>query len=545
MSRAARNAGLLYCLGALVALVALGCLTASVLRRERLRERAQAEALHHEDLRTALWRMESRLGILLASATAFSQRSALESDERLSNAWIDPESYQANRMQPPAPALQERLLAAADVAFAELDREVVPSVPEDADLGSDSDWADRGRARSQKEYAQRWSTNFSLQSILPSGDAALETRVGPLATTWEEEEPGSTRQLYLSRRVETPTGPRHDVYRLSWADLQPKLLAEITDLFPEARLVPIEGSTVVDDGVAQLAAIPARLEVADPGPPDGLSLWFLLTLGSTWGAALVALAGIGLAVRASVAYGEKHRRFTYAVTHELRTPLTTFRMYSEMLARDMVPAESRGGYLKTLEQEAVRLSTLVENVLGYARLEDGGGAAPRERMRAGALLERCSPDLERICERAGARLEISDEAPDDATVSTNAGGIAQILSNLVDNACKYGCPSPGSTVRLRMHADSAFLRFDVSDEGRGLAPSVARLVFRPFERGGRDASDPAPGVGLGLALARGLARELGGRLELLRGGATTFRVSLPLAGVRNQVHPPTATRGAG
>ena len=78
------------------------------------------------------------------------------------------------------------------------------------------------------------------------------------------------------------------------------------------------------------------------------------------------------ALRASIAFGERRSRFASAVTHELRTPLTTFRMYSEMLADDMVPDEGqRRVYLATLKEESGRLATLVENVLTYARLEEG------------------------------------------------------------------------------------------------------------------------------------------------------------------------------
>lgn len=72
------------------------------------------------------------------------------------------------------------------------------------------------------------------------------------------------------------------------------------------------------------------------------------------------------------------------------------------------------------------------------------------------------------------------------------------------------------------------LHFEVSDDGAGVSAAISRSIFEPFDRGGRDSPDRAPGVGLGLALARALAHELGGSLALVpttRGA--TFRLSLP------------------
>ena len=104
---------------------------------------------------------------------------------------------------------------------------------------------------------------------------------------------------------------------------------------------------------------------------------------------ILAISAVGFTLRSTMALGERRARFASAVTHELRTPLTTFRMYSEMLADDMVkdPAQ-RATYLSTLRSEADRLSRLVENVLCFARLEDGRYRGRRERVAVSDLLER-------------------------------------------------------------------------------------------------------------------------------------------------------------
>ena len=106
---------------------------------------------------------------------------------------------------------------------------------------------------------------------------------------------------------------------------------------------------------------------------------------------------VGFSLRATILYAERRGRFASTVTHELRTPLTTFRMYSEMLAKGMVPEEKRAEYTSVLERESVRLSRLVENVLAYARIEEGHAGVERESLPVDVLLERCLPALREHC----------------------------------------------------------------------------------------------------------------------------------------------------
>lgn len=116
----------------------------------------------------------------------------------------------------------------------------------------------------------------------------------------------------------------------------------------------------------------------------------------------------------------------------------------------------------------------------------------------------------------------------DIAVLTDPAAVARILVNLVENAAKYA-PGP-ITLGASVHHRTA--RLFVRDEGPGVPAEVARRIFHPFERGHRDETDPVRGLGLGLALARGLARDLGGDLTLEHPdtGGACFVLSLPLAG---------------
>jgi len=545
MRRARRPLVGLYALGAALAVVTCAALTSLVLRQQAAHDRAVAEALYHEDVRTALWRMETRVaGMLALTTTRLGAGDAATSWNTLGLLY--------NGVAPsaaPPEALRSELIAAADRAF-ELACNLDPfaeqplppaeaAAPPRNWVANQQDLVNRGLERSAEEFERRSLLNMTQQQGVTNvaTEEGLGFCVGPLAPCWDRT--SGTLGLQLARRVVSPAGVTHESYRLEWAELSGLLLDEVRDLFPEAALAPIEAEDAGPSGAdraTRLAAIPARLIVPPPRPAEGLPRTHLWTLAGTWVALSFALVVGGLALRASYAYGDKHRRFTQAVTHELRTPLTTFRMYSEMLARGMVPDGARADYLATLESESARLARLVDNVLRYARLEEGRPGAPTTRLTANALVLRCAPELARTCANYGARLELQEESGAESgaesVLETDPEAVLQVLSNLVENACKYGQPRDDAasfTVGLHVHRAPRELCIDIVDAGPGVPTAVRRSIFEPFERGGRDSSDPAPGVGLGLALARALAEELGGRLVLLdseRGAR--FRLTLPL-----------------
>jgi signal transduction histidine kinase len=306
---------------------------------------------------------------------------------------------------------------------------------------------------------------------------------------------------------------------LDWRALQAALEREIQDLLPRAKLAPAIGA---DE--RRLASLPIRL---DPGPTplvDGDSP-VLLGLGVAWVSVLLAVAAVVALLLGALALSERRAVFVSAVTHELRTPLTTFRTYTEMLARGMVPEGARAEYLETLWREADRLSHLTENVLLYARLERGRGGDRVEDVSLAELVERMRPRLEGRASQAGMTLAI---AVPDASVRGDATAIEQILFNLVDNACKYAAAAEDKQIRLTARTTGATAIVEVSDRGPGIPAPDRRRLFQPFSRSAREAAGRAPGVGLGLALSRRLARAMGGELTLLDSAeGACFRLTLP------------------
>lgn len=375
------------------------------------------------------------------------------------------------------------------------------------------------------------------QGVAPpmAGDVAVAAgvppTVGPLMPIWL---PGEAPMLVFLRRV-AASPPRIQGVLADWATLQAELLALVGDLFPAgtARLERCEAAEPLHQGLL-LASVPARLVVAT-APVDGAETDFAgQLLWLVWAGALLALATFGFTLRAALGYGERRARFASAVTHELRTPLTTFRMYSEMLADGVVrePVAQRE-YLETLRQESDRLSRVVENVLAWSRLEQGRFASRREPVQVADLLDRLRPVLSRRLADAGGELVVTaTPAAAAAVLATDEDAVGQILFNLVDNAAKYARDAADRRVHLEAEIADGTLLLRVRDHGPGIPAALQKRIFAPFDRGAVPlASNDQPGVGLGLALARGLATDLGGALRLAPGaGGATFELRLPLVG---------------
>ncbi len=375
--------------------------------------------------------------------------------------------------------------------------------------------------QSVQEYSNRQrsvvSNQMPLQNFDGTDNAFLRGRdgVGPLVPAWLQHATGE--QLVFLRRVREEGRSRVQGLLVDWGQLQRELTTLVGDLFPAGgvRLERCEAPSAAQQP-SMLASVPARIDApCQDQLASGLPLPAIL--GTTWGVTLLGLLVLGFTLRAAIGYGERRARFASAVTHELRTPLTTFRMYSEMLADGMVrdPAAQRE-YLPTPQRESDRLARVVENVLAWSRLEEGRFTARRAAHELGALLDRVVPALQRRLAEVGMQLEVrADAAARAAVVTTDEDAVGQILFNLVDNAAKYARDAAEPRVELHATASVHEVGLAVRDHGPGVPAALRARIFAPFDRGAVAASsNDVPGVGLGLALARGLARDLGGELRL-------------------------------
>jgi signal transduction histidine kinase len=350
-----------------------------------------------------------------------------------------------------------------------------------------------------------------VMNALPGlGPDATELSGVPMTALWLGD------NLVLARRVVLNGRVCIQGCLLDWPAVKRWLLDSVADLLPAADLVPTNPSETGDES-RRLAAIPARLLPGEvvwgnepPASPVRLTLWL------AWGSAIVALAAVGGLLWGVLRLSKRRAAFVSAVTHELRTPLTTFHMYTEMLVEGMVPdAQTQQTYLRTLHTEASRLSHLVENVLAYARLERGRSSGPAEQLPLAELLKPICRRLSERASQAGMELVVEGDARASTTlVRAKPSTLEQILFNLMDNACKYA--SQGADKRIHLSADLAdsAVELRLRDHGPGLSRRPSRRLFRAFSKSAREAADSAPGIGLGLALSKRLARDMGARLGL-------------------------------
>lgn len=381
------------------------------------------------------------------------------------------------------------------------------------------------RSGMEQEIRQQAILSNNVQQFALNETPGTSARMGIMQAQWYG------RRLLLLRRVQCADGEYIQGCWMDWTRISREMAALVADLLPNAELVALHEGSREPEG-DRLASLPAQLAAGEFVLPPSMyrsPMWLPLVVA--WVCLLLAVLAVGGLLIGVVSLSERRGAFVSAVTHELRTPLTTFRMYAEMLAGPMVTdEEKRRRYLETLKREALRLSHLVENVLSFAGLERGGRLRTGEGVRIGELVEHVLP---RMSERAGqVDMELCAGLENDVLdrqVAANGAVIEQILFNLVDNACKYAAASEYKSIYMHVYIEDGRLIFSIRDFGAGVDRRVRRKLFRPFSRSAEQAAGAAPGVGLGLALSRRLARRMGGELRLERndGPGALFVLMLP------------------
>jgi signal transduction histidine kinase len=217
--------------------------------------------------------------------------------------------------------------------------------------------------------------------------------------------------------------------------------------------------------------------------------------------------------------------FLSAAAHDLKTPLTSIIATAQLLERRALRQPDRPvdpAALTRIVTEALRLRTLVIELLDAARTEQGN------------LLGRREPvDLVALTEEIGARHRsalhpITIAAPGPLVGSYDRARIAQLIENLVENAIKYSPAGGEVAINIRNAGDLAELT--VTDRGIGIPATDLPYLFERFHRGTNVDDRRFAGMGLGLYICRGIVEEHGGRISAssIFGQGSTFRVALPL-----------------
>jgi signal transduction histidine kinase len=270
----------------------------------------------------------------------------------------------------------------------------------------------------------------------------------------------------------------------------------------------------------------------------------------SWDRAQLVIALVTLAAGA-VAFLVLHARrerdavrlrgeFVAHVSHELRTPLAQLRTSAETLRYGWArTSEDRDRLVATLDVESRRLSHLVENVLSFS-------SAERSMLR----LARLPVDLAEVAREAAAAVEarvapsrarIVVGAPAPCVVSGDRDALRQAVSNLLDNAVKYGPPGQRVTVRVEARPAAgrrpATVVLSVEDQGPGIPAADRRRVFEPFVRVGKGGGETGGGYGIGLAVVRHVARLHGAEVTVADAPGGGARVTLAMPAAMSLVAP--------
>src|SRR5437660_3183273 len=238
--------------------------------------------------------------------------------------------------------------------------------------------------------------------------------------------------------------------------------------------------------------------------------------------------------------------FVSGVSHELRTPLAQIRMFSETLLLGRVRSDDeRERSLEIIDQEARRLTHLVENLLHFSRSER---QLTRLSPAPAPLAPLVSEAAEGFAPLAAARgVTLRTELADGVVALVDADALRQMLLNLLDNAVKYG--PAGQTVTLGLSVGEGRARICVDDQGPGVPAADRERIWDQFWRLERDRGSAVAGTGIGLSVVRELVALHGGRAwaEDAPGSGGRFVIELPLeplAQAARGAGPPQADAGA-
>ena len=337
------------------------------------------------------------------------------------------------------------------------------------------------------------------------------------------------------------------------------LLAEATEEFRQEGMVHLTDEKF--DNWPSRPRFTVRVHLADP------AALFAAQRRQQWlfGGMILSVAGIaGLggwqanrAFRRQLALSEEKSNFVSSVSHELRAPLASMRLLAEGLAEGRVTEEAkRREYAGFLVQETRRLGSLVENVLDFARIEQGRQRYDFEPTDVGRLVREtvkllqpraaelgigltCSTDETASGEdhppsvsAAPGRTPRSGSSDPRAEIACDGPAIQRALLNLLDNALKHA--PVGSAVKVTLgsiRGPRSAIFISVADSGPGIPAEDHTRIFERFYRRGSELRRETQGVGLGLAIVKHIVEAHGGRVRVAStvGHGATFTLELPAA----------------
>jgi signal transduction histidine kinase len=296
--------------------------------------------------------------------------------------------------------------------------------------------------------------------------------------------------------------------------------------------VPVLGSAHAPGPAGPLKV---ALWLANPGRLYGhqraRAWWFGVLIVVAAAGALIGLAATRRAFRRQQRLLEMKTNFVSSVTHELRAPLASVRLMAESLERGKIAQpEKRQEYFRYMVQECRRLSGLIENVLDFARLEQGRKEFNPEPVALEDLVRQTVQVLAPYAAERQVQLAVRiPSQPATYSLACDARALQQALVNLIDNAVKH---SPaGSEVAIGLEASPEAFCLWVEDHGAGIPSEEHERIFEQFYRRGSELRRESAGIGIGLTLVKHIAEAHHGRVRVRSavGRGSRFTLELPFS----------------
>ena len=398
---------------------------------------------------------------------------------------------------------------------------------------------------SQQQQSQFVVTSQLLSQIAAQGEYGIIPRFVDSRLTflfWEKQADGRIAGCGISERVF-----RGRIAAILPATYTPARLLTILDETGAPVVVPpgSEGrdwrrpfvSREVGESLPRwevAASLTSPEAVAARARASTLTLWVLVVI------LFISVAGGGTmvlsSVYAEVRLAQKKATFVTNVSHELKTPLTSISLFVEMLRQKRQPDPAKQEqYFSLMASETERLTRLINNVLSFSSLEKGKKVYAKKTVDMGSVVRETVESQRVGLESRGfsvslrAPAQTPEGTPAPALVEADPEALKQVLLNLLSNAEKYS--GAVKEIEVEIAREPGAVVVHVRDRGIGVAEKNRQRIFREFYRVDDSLTSRVQGTGLGLTIARRIARDHGGEVSHRprEGGGSDFVLSLPEA----------------